>query len=395
MAGKPNVLIIGAVKTHYWLVFGTWLDQRRPRDWGVTAHWAIKFLDLYPDGMETRLQDAQVIANKDPKQQEHVLFHDGQTGESIKTIPLGPARRYSQRKIRQALVNGLEEVIQYHKALQEIRVLSDGVEVSFADGTSASGSIVVACDGSQSDTRQHLFEEKEDALWKPIPGFVLNNFWMQYTREQALEVKSQLSHFMDIAVHPNGTYYGLIPLDISDMDKPETWKFQIFMAFASDLKPEEDAPEKRFELVKEAGKAFVNPFSLGIEYMPEGTYINPDRYGIWETKQWDHKGGRVILAGDAAHAMTAHRAQGLNHALQDVLNIVSGMKDVQNERMRLEDFVKTYVDEVVERGSNEVRMSRAQGMAVHNWGKSKDMPILKIGTTPLHMERSVVPLPSS
>lgn len=86
----------------------------------------------------------------------------------------------------------------------------EGVEVIFTDGTRASGTIVVACDGSSSDTRQLLFENKEDAKWRPVPGFILNNFWFQLTAEQAVECKRQLGAFLDIAVHPNGSYYGLI-----------------------------------------------------------------------------------------------------------------------------------------------------------------------------------------
>jgi len=58
------------------------------------------------------------------------------------------------------------------------------------------------------------------------------------------------------------------------------------------------------------------------------------------------------------------------------------------------DFVDGYVNEVVSRGSEEVRMSLKQGYAVHNWANSKDLPILKVGTTPLHMEQSIVPLPA-
>lgn len=88
------------------------------------------------------------------------------------------------------------------------------------------------------------------------------------------------------------------------------------------------------------------------------------------------------------------RAQGLNHALQDVLNIIHGLEDVRDGKTTFKDFVDNYVNEVVARGSDEVRMSLKQCYAVHNWGKDKDMPILKIGTTPLHMEQSVVPLPS-
>lgn len=79
--------------------------------------------------------------------------------------------------------------------------------------------------------------------------------------------------------------------------------------------------------------------------------------------------------------------------MQDVLNIIAGLKEIGAGETTLKDFVAKYVEEVVERGSEEVRMSLKQGMAVHNWTKVPDMPIMSIGTTPLHMESSVVPRP--
>lgn len=65
-------------------------------------------MSLYPEGMEKHLQQAQVVRNRDPKQEEFVLFHNGATGEILKKVPLGPARRYSHQRIRQALLEGID-----------------------------------------------------------------------------------------------------------------------------------------------------------------------------------------------------------------------------------------------------------------------------------------------
>ncbi len=75
----------------------------RHRDWGITVHWAVEFMELYPEDIGQRLRKAQVIVHRDNKVQEQVEFHNGETGEVFKHIPLGPAKRYSQKKIRQTL----------------------------------------------------------------------------------------------------------------------------------------------------------------------------------------------------------------------------------------------------------------------------------------------------
>ncbi|KAK6386001.1 hypothetical protein LTS17_001575 [Exophiala oligosperma] len=375
-------------------------SEVRHRDWGITVHWAVEFMQLYPDDMEEKLRSAQVVVRKNTGLQEHVEFHDGETGRVFKHIPLGAAKRYSQKKVRQVLLEGIRVQVdfhlngQYNKELTSFNELENGIEAVFADGTTARGSILVACDGARSSTRRFLFDNQDDAVWKQIPGLILNNYWMQYPREQALAVRSGLSEFMDIAVHPNGSYYGLIPLDIDDEKPPEEWKFQVFMSFASNLSVEEDSPRKRFELVKEKGKSFAEPFKSAIEFMPEGTIITCDRYGTWETKPWNTHGGRTLICGDAAHSMTPHRAQGANHALQDVLNLTRALVDYRDGRVSLQEFTDEYVREVVDRGSNEVRMSLKQGLAAHDWANNKDMPIVRIGSTPLHIKNSVVPLPT-
>jgi hypothetical protein len=72
--------------------------------------------------------------------------------------------------------------------------------------------------------------------------------------------------------------------------------------------PNEDTVEERIKIVKAFGKTFIPPFCQGTEWMPEDVYISPDHYGTWETKKWNHKGGKVILAGDSAHSMTPRKS---------------------------------------------------------------------------------------
>jgi hypothetical protein len=55
-----------------------------------------------------------------------------------------------------------------------------------------------------------LFPNEEDSRWNVMKGYILNNFWMQLEKEHALEIRSQLETLVNIAVHPNGTYFGLV-----------------------------------------------------------------------------------------------------------------------------------------------------------------------------------------
>ncbi|OAL53508.1 FAD/NAD(P)-binding domain-containing protein [Pyrenochaeta sp. DS3sAY3a] len=373
-------------------IFERRAEAKAKRHWGVTVHWAVEFLALYPEEVIESMKSCRVLKGQADDQQEFSRIFDGATGEHVRDIPQGPAKRFNHSKIRGLLASLLP--IQYEKHLIGYKELPDGVEAQFSDGTKSKGTLLIGSDGSHSAIRKLLFEKEEDSKWNMMPGHILNNFWMSYTKEQALAIRSQMPKLVNVAIHPNGAYFGLVPLDIDDNQPPEEWVFQVFLSMKKDIDPAEDSPELRYQIVKEVGPTFVAPFNQVIEWMPKDTFVNTDRYGTWETKKWDHRGGKVILAGDSAHSMTPHRAQGFNHALQDVLNIIAGLKRVRAGEQDQVAFVDAYVEEVAVRGSEEVRMSLKQGYAVHNWGQSKDLPTFKIGTTPLHMKQSIVPLPS-
>jgi len=86
-------------------------DKRGPetpqRDWGVTVHWAVEFLELYPEETVKRIKTARVVQRDDDTHQEFVRFYDGETGETIRDIPLGPAKRFSHGRIRGLLAESL------------------------------------------------------------------------------------------------------------------------------------------------------------------------------------------------------------------------------------------------------------------------------------------------
>lgn len=114
-------------------------------------------------------------------------------------------------------------------------------------------------------------------------------------------------------------------------------------------------------------------------WVPEGTHISKDRLAIWSPVPWDHHGGRVTLAGDAAHTMSYHRGQGLNNCLNDAANLVAGLVEVSKGAKRIESVLTEFGEEVVTRGVAEVEMSRQTSMGVHNWDKFMDSPVMKHG----------------
>jgi 2-polyprenyl-6-methoxyphenol hydroxylase-like FAD-dependent oxidoreductase len=66
------------------------------------------------------------------------------------------------------------------------------------------------------------------------------------------------------------------------------------------------SPVDRLKLMKSFAAEWVEPMKSAVLGIPEGTEVKAIRLEDWvlDREDWDNKGGRLTLIGDAAHAMT-------------------------------------------------------------------------------------------
>lgn len=345
--------------------------------------WASTFIpDLLPKSIIDKLCTAEFdYPLRGPKGAVHdyICIRNASTGETLKKVPSPGGRRCSRRRLRLVLREGLD--VQYSKTLVSISYPSAGVVAHFSDGTTASGSVLIGADGGQSRVRRLLLGDAAEPTVLPM---TMNNFNVQYTAEQALFIRKNLDTLTDYGVHPKGFFFLMAIQSVPDPEDPSTWKFQLLTSWPDclyKLGEEENTSEGRLKALKELTADFSEPRKSAVEWVKEGTHISRDRLAIWSPIPWDHHNGRVTLAGDAAHAMTYHRGQGLNNCFNDAANLVKaivGFRD-GNGQMDIGEVIGKYGEEVVDRGKAEVEMSRRQTMAVHDWGMFMESPVIKIG----------------
>ena len=143
----------------------------------------------------------------------------------------------------------------------------------------------------------------------------------------------------------------------------------------------------RLAQVKQKASSLCEPFRSANLWMPEDTKISYDQISYWVPIPWDTRGGRCTLAGDAAHAMTPHRGQGMNHAICDVFNLVTALKSLRPNHFNLAPSIEEYSQEVVRRGADEVIGSRKQALMFLDWGQLKDSPMMKHGLAKADLEK--------
>jgi 2-polyprenyl-6-methoxyphenol hydroxylase-like FAD-dependent oxidoreductase len=198
---------------------------------------------------------------------------------------------------------------------------NDGVAVLFHDGSQVAGDVLVGTDGIHSVIRQALFPDAtlryggqtcyRGVAAMELPASLARTCW---------EVWGGESRFGFSALGPRQVYW-----------------------FAPVTAPASGA-ERRGLLSAELAEryaGFPTPIPAIIERTPVEETIRTDLYDLSPLKRWWQ--GRVILLGDAAHAMTPNLGQGGAQAIEDALVLADNLSSCriiseafrQYERLRM------------------------------------------------------------
>ncbi|KAK4033463.1 hypothetical protein C8A01DRAFT_40065 [Parachaetomium inaequale] len=354
----------------------------RPRDWNFGIYWAQSRVEecLTPE-LNALIDTTQSDPSYRRYEESTLPIHNGVTGEVLKELPAPDAIRLRRRAWLNLIRAGVD--VRYGKKLQTITTTEQGVTVAFEDGTVESGALLIGADGARSATRNWLFQSSpEDAELRKIPisSFVAIT---KVNRDTALALR-KVHPLYCMTLDPNGLMTWLSLHDASSED-PADWTFMIILTWNYDEKDDHASLAKDNDLLMEKARAHADtlayPFSAVVRDIPQGTkawYCSQMTY--WPTKPWDNRGGRVTLAGDAAHAMTFHRGQGLGNAITDVAELQTHLRAMKAQtREELAMAVAKYEREVWQRGLNAVVQNRENSLALHNWEKLKQSPLFVVG----------------
>ncbi|MEU4602440.1 NAD(P)/FAD-dependent oxidoreductase [Kribbella sp. NPDC023972] len=343
---------------------------------GSRALHALLPRDLYDTFVATRARDPKYF-NMLTEDLKEVLSLDLPPA----TDPVESEKSISRMTLRQVLLTGLDDVVEFGKEFTRFEQYGDRVTAYFADGTHATGDLLVAADGARSRVRRQYLPHAETEE----TGIVAIAGKLPITAESASLVPPKVFEGISMVNAPRGLACILHVMEFQwDRDGNvksgiggnteeliRRWPGLQFdntrdyinwgLSATADKLPA-DVMELRGDELVEVALRLTRGWHPNLRRLFEltdpGTCFPVNIWTSVPLEPWETT--KVTLLGDAIHTMTPGRGVGANTALRDAVNLCRQLIAVRDGREELIPAVRAYEARMIEYGFDAVIKSRAQ-----------------------------------
>jgi 2-polyprenyl-6-methoxyphenol hydroxylase-like FAD-dependent oxidoreductase len=288
--------------------------------------------------------------------------------------PVEGSRAVDRQVLRRILLGDLGDRVMHGKRLTGVVAGAEGrfahdsegaggsVTARFADGTEATGAVLVGADGGNSVVRRHLVPEVglvdsdlcgamgrtpiTDRFLRLVPG--------RGTMVKGPEVTLMLGR-MQFDREPSAAAAELVPgLDMPYRDSYVRWVLLVPPGHPAATDPGsagEDARELVLELI-EGWHPDLRDLVRSADMSAVGRSKVCDR----PMPPWPV--GRVTLLGDSAHLTLASGGNGANTAMQDAVRLSARLAEAHRGERDLLSALGAYQDDLLERGNAAVQFGK-------------------------------------
>jgi 2-polyprenyl-6-methoxyphenol hydroxylase-like FAD-dependent oxidoreductase len=268
--------------------------------------------------------------------------------ENLFALNAGGTKLIYREDLRRALLTNID--VQWNKRFSSYKIVDDGIEANFEDGTIVHGTILIGCDGAKSLVRAQLIPEfkRNDLRIINIGGTVEQNDEMkkiqELTKDSLVRIFGKQGHTLLI-----------LPFR-------QLWMWALSW-------PEKENHEERnissIQLIDKARQYFQDDEIVRlIELSSSSTFIGPFRMHsalcLKQNPFPNHP--RVTLLGDAAHPMTTHAGKGANTAFADADDLANLILNPSSSSL------SEYEQKMFKRGFTAVQMSLTSTNMIHFTG---------------------------
>jgi 2-polyprenyl-6-methoxyphenol hydroxylase-like FAD-dependent oxidoreductase len=274
-----------------------------------------------------------------------------------------PSINILRSRLHQVLREGAEREgikITYGKKLTDLESGTQGVVATFADGTTAQGSFLVGCDGVHSRTRRLVNPDS------PPPHYTTLIGTGGFTPHSGFAPTPDTMHF----VFGKRAFFGYHVSVSGDM----YWFANLFQKEPPargdlDLIASQEWQELMLDLFRE-------DMSLISEMIraTESSIIGYPFYDIPTQPLW-YK-GRVVLVGDAIHAVSPSAGQGASLAVEDAMVLAKCLRDQEDHALAFttyERLRRARVERMVQHG-RRAGLGKVSTNPIGVWFRDLSMP---------------------
>ncbi|CAK7901597.1 hypothetical protein CAAN1_11S03620 [[Candida] anglica] len=350
------------------------IQFREESGWAITLHWALKtFQNLLPDELKEQIYSAQVRPDFHKQDTGNFRYINAGTGEFVVSIPPSARLRVRREQIRKILLQGID--VNWNCKTEKID-FDEGVKVycSGGKGTTFTGDVLIGCEGANSITRRLLFPNGGGELYQLPIRFCGAKVKMSESEMNTLAKNFDPLLFQGTVPGTN-TFFWFSVLSCPDYTGEEgTYYGQVNLSW--NVPQDEDEPftttKEKAAAMKKHSKDLCPELSYLVDRAVEDyNSIVEIKLCDWDAVQWDTHGGKVLLAGDSAHAMTMYRGEAANHGITDVgelIKIIDSYYSKENEKT-WEEATTFYCKGIKERAAPAVLLSRQACIDAHDFSK--------------------------
>ncbi|GAA2090432.1 FAD-dependent oxidoreductase [Kitasatospora saccharophila] len=202
--------------------------------------------------------------------------------------------------LAQVLGNAAAEAgatVRFGTTIAELADDGEGVDVTLSDGSTGRWDLVVGFDGIGSPLRTRLYGDRYRPEYTGFANWRVTVPRQDEVQGVVMSTGNQAAKALLTPITPELMYLGAV------------------FAEAEDFRPD---PERAHEQLAERLAGFSGPVAEALTHVTDPAAVVYSRISQVTVEEPWHV-GRVVLAGDAAHASTPHLAQGAAMAVEDAL----------------------------------------------------------------------------
>lgn len=213
------------------------------------------------------------------------------------TPPNNGIPRPALARVLGAAATAAGATIRFSATITELTDDGAGIDVTLSDGSSGRWDLVVGFDGIGSPLRSRLYGDRYTPQYTGFANWRVTVPRLPEVRGVVMGVAGQEAKALLTPITDELMYLGAV------------------FAEAEDFRPD---PERALEQLRERLAAFSGPVAQALASVTDPAGVVYSRISQVTVEEAWHV-GRVVLAGDAAHASTPHLAQGAAMAVEDAV----------------------------------------------------------------------------